>query len=191
VELVRGGLLLQVFPDDWASILTPDVPVVELFVRITIVYLALYFLLRFVLKREAGALGLTDLLVIVLLADSVQNGMAGKYNAVGSALVLGATLIFWDYALTWLAFHSRYFRSIVEPSPILLIRNGKIIEHNLQKELITHEELIGELRLYGIQRFEDVREARMEQDGAISVILKRPTGQTGHPKTRQRRKIGS
>jgi uncharacterized membrane protein YcaP (DUF421 family) len=71
-------------------------------VRGSTVYLTLFFLLRIVLRRESGGMGITDLLVIVLLADAVQNAMAGDYHSVPDGLLLGATLIFWSFALDWL-----------------------------------------------------------------------------------------
>lgn len=58
---------------EWAKMLIPDTPLLEIFLRGSIVYLALFFLLRVVLKRESGTLGITDLLVVVLIADAAQN----------------------------------------------------------------------------------------------------------------------
>lgn len=63
----------------------PDGPVLEIIVRGTVTYLALFTLLRIILRREAGNLGITDMLVIVLLADASQNAMAGGYNSLPMA----------------------------------------------------------------------------------------------------------
>jgi uncharacterized membrane protein YcaP (DUF421 family) len=174
VALVEGRVLAEfLFPADWARIILPDVPIFELIIRVSVVYLVLYSLFRLVLKREVGAFGLTDILVVVLIADAVQNGMAGSYTSVGGALILGATLIFWDYALSWLSYHSHRLRHIIMPTPLLIVKNGVLIRRNLASELITEEELVGELRLQGIESIEDVWEARMEADGRISVIEKK------------------
>lgn len=169
---------------DWPGVLFANTPIVELVVRISTIYLFLYFLLRFVLKREAGALGLTDVLVIVLIADAVQNGMAGGYNTVLGGLVAGVTIVFWDYALSWLSFQSPRLRRLIKPGPLLIIRNGQVVERNLRTELITEDELLGELRLQGVESIQDVWEAYVEENGRISVIEKRSVrnGQARRPR---------
>lgn len=164
----------EYFAVDWLDVLFTNTPIIELVVRISIIYLFLYFLLRFVLKREAGALGLTDVLVIVLIADAVQNGMAGGYSTVLGGLVAGVTIVSWDYALSWLSFQSPRLRRLIKPGPLIIIRNGRVIERNLRSELITEDELLGELRLQGVECIEDVWEAYLEENGRISVIEKRP-----------------
>ena len=65
-------------------------------------YLALFIMLRIVLKRQAGTLGMTDLLLITLLADASQNAMAGEYNSLPDGVVLVATIILWNYIFDWL-----------------------------------------------------------------------------------------
>jgi uncharacterized membrane protein YcaP (DUF421 family) len=64
-------------PVDWGSVFLPDASFLEIIVRGSIMYLALFIMLRIVLKRQAGTLGMTDLLLITLLADASQNAMAG------------------------------------------------------------------------------------------------------------------
>lgn len=70
----------------------------------SVLHVSLFALLRFVLRREAGSLGITDLLVIVLVADAAQNGMAGEYRSVTDGLLLAATIVGWSHVLNWLAF---------------------------------------------------------------------------------------
>lgn len=61
---------------DWQNVLVPETPILEIVVRGTVVYLVLFALMRFVLKREAGAMSPSDLLIVVLIADAAQNAMA-------------------------------------------------------------------------------------------------------------------
>jgi uncharacterized membrane protein YcaP (DUF421 family) len=133
-------------------------------------YLALFILLRVILKRQAGTLGMTDLLLITLLADASQNGMAGDYKSLPDGIVLVATIIFWDYALDWLSFKSRRFQRLIEPPPLLLIKNGQMIRRNMRKELITEADLKGQLREQGISDICKVKEGYIESDGRISVV---------------------
>jgi uncharacterized membrane protein YcaP (DUF421 family) len=174
------------FGVDWRTVFVPTIPILESFVRISIVYLSIFLMLRFILKREAAALGVADLLVVVLLADAVQNAMADDYRSVTDGLVLAATLIFWDWALSYAAMRWPTIRPIVRPAPLLLIRDGRVFEANLRREHLTIDELLSHLRLQGVDRVEDVRLAFMEMDGRISVIEK----QRERPHQRRDQKAG-
>ena len=164
-----------VMPDDWGKIFAFDTPVVEIFVRITIVYFFLVLLLRITLKRQTGGTtSLRDILVLVLIADAVQNGMAGQYTSVTDALVIAATLIFWAFVLDWVGYHSPALRRVLQPPPLPLIREGKVLEPSLRQELLTRDDLVAQLRQQGVERPEEVRLAVMESDGRVSVLPQDP-----------------
>jgi uncharacterized membrane protein YcaP (DUF421 family) len=157
---------------DWKSIFVPSsLQIGEIFLRGTIVYLFLFFVFR-VLRREAGAVGISDLLVVVLIADAAQNAMANEYKTVTEGLALVSTLAFWDYFLDWLSYRFPFFQRLLRPSPLLLIKDGRLQWRNLRQEMITEEELIGKLRAQGVEQVEDVKQSYMEDDGTISVIKK-------------------
>jgi uncharacterized membrane protein YcaP (DUF421 family) len=155
---------------DWRSIFVPSTPILEIVVRGTVMYLALFVLLRLVLKREAGALGVTDLLVVVLIADAAQNGMADDYTSIPDGLILVGTIVFWAWALNWLGFRVPLIQRLVQPAPLPLVRDGRLIRRNLEKELITEGELMSQLRLQGVADLSEVVAAHMEGDGRISVV---------------------
>ncbi len=155
---------------DWKSIFVPDTSLLEIVLRGSLMYLAIFVLLRVVLKRQTGTLGMTDLLLITLLADASQNAMAGAYKSVPNGIVLVATIIFWNFAFDWLAFKSSWFERLIEPAPLPLIRQGKLLRRNMRKELVTEAELMGQLRKQGIADLSKVKEARIESDGQVSVI---------------------
>jgi uncharacterized membrane protein YcaP (DUF421 family) len=155
---------------DWANILFPQTPVLELVVRGTLTYLALFALLRLVLKREAGAVGMTDLLVVVLIADAAQNAMADDYRSVPDGIILVVTLVFWSWALNWLGFRIPAVQRLVHPPALPLVRDGRMLRRNMAKELITEDELMSQLRLQGVDDLSQVVSANMEGDGRISVI---------------------
>lgn len=163
-------LLNILVPDSWSHIFVPDVPFLEIFLRGSIVYLTLFIALRGILKREAAGVGISDLLVIVLLADAVQNGMAGEYTSVPDSLFLGFTIIGWDYALNFAAFRYPRLRRLIRPGPLKLIEGGQLIRRHANKEMLTHEEIMGQLRQQGIDSIEKVKEAWMEGDGVITAI---------------------
>src|SRR5262245_49155364 len=122
---------------DWHGVLVPNTPLLEIIVRGTIVYLALFLLLRLVLKRQSGTVAVTDLLVVVLIADAAQNAMANDYKAVPDGLFLVATIVFWSYALDWLGYRFHWVGRFIYPPPLELIRDGKILWRNLGKELVS------------------------------------------------------
>jgi uncharacterized membrane protein YcaP (DUF421 family) len=155
---------------DWKSIFLLDVPLLEVILRGSAMYIALFILLRVVLKRQTGSLGVTDLLLITLIADASQNGMAGEYRSLPAGIVLVATIIFWSYAFDWLGYRFPRFGRLIESPPLLLIENGNLLRRNMRRELITEEELIGQLRLQGLEDFKQVKKAHMEGDGKISFI---------------------
>ena len=155
---------------DWKSIFLPDTSIFEIILRGSIMYIALFAMLRIVLKRQTGTLGMTDLLLITLLADASQNAMAGEYKSIPDGIVLVATIMFWNYLFDWLSFHSEWFSHLIEPPPLALIRNGRMLRRNMRNELITEDDLMMELRQQGLDDVSKVKEAFIESDGRISVI---------------------
>ncbi len=142
----------------------------ELVVRATIMYLVLVGLLRFMLKRQAGGIGTTDVLVIVLLAEVAGNGFAAEYKSVVEGTVLVGTILFWSYMLEWAAHRFPTIERLIHPQTLLLIENGKMLRKNMRAELVTKEELMAQLREEGIEDCTQVKRACMEADGMISVI---------------------
>ena len=154
----------------WKDDFALSMPAGVIIIRGTIVFLALFTLFRVVLKREAGSLGLPDLLVVVLLGDASQNAMSGPSKTVGDGLLLVLTIILWAYTIDWLGYRFPWFERLVEPAPLTLVKDGKLQRRNMRKEFITEDELMGQLRLQGITDIADVKIACMESGGEISVV---------------------
>jgi uncharacterized membrane protein YcaP (DUF421 family) len=157
-------------PVDWQRLFSPTTPLLETFVRGSCVYLALFVLLRVVFRRESGAARISMLLVVVLLADAVQNAMADDYSSITDGLLLVATIMGWDYVLDWMASRVRPLRELIHPRPLLLVRRGRIMRTNMRRELVSDEELWSGLRVNGVQDLNEVKAAYMEGDGRISVL---------------------
>jgi uncharacterized membrane protein YcaP (DUF421 family) len=155
---------------DWGQVFSFDTPVLEIIVRGTITYLSIYLLLRLILKRVTGTVSVSDLLVLVLVADAAQNAMAGTYNSLPDGLVLVGTIIFWSFALDWIGYHFQVIGNYIHPGPLELIRNGRLIRRNMAKEFITYEELMSQLRKQGLEAISQVKHAYLEGTGEISVI---------------------
>jgi len=155
---------------DWEGIFKPTHSLMELVVRGTIMYVVLRALLRLVMKRQAGGIGTTDVLVIVLLAEVAGNGFAAEYKSVVEGAVLVGTILFWSHTLEWLSHRFPAVERILHAPTLVLIENGKMLRKNMRAELVTKEELMAQLRENGIEDCAEVKRACMEADGMISVI---------------------
>lgn len=156
-------------PIDWESMISPTVNLIELVLRASGVYLICFTALR-LFRREAGALGVADLLVVVLMADAAQNGLSADYKSVPEALVLIATVVGWNFLLDWLGYHYGWARKLIQPRPLLLVRDGEAIRKNLRSELITMEDLKEQMREQGIGDLSEVKKAFLESDGHMSFV---------------------
>lgn len=158
----------------WADLFGVHTPPLEIIVRGSVVYLVLYVMLRAILKREAGTTGMTDLLVIVLVADAAQNAMAGEYVSITEGLILVGTIVGWAFLLDFLAYRFAPLRRLIEPRPLLLIKDGVVLRRNLRRLFITDNELLAQMRERGIEDVAHVRRAYMEPDGQFSFITREP-----------------
>ncbi len=155
---------------DWSSVFSFTVSPIELIVRGTIMFWFIFLLFRLIVRRDMGSVGIADILIIVIIADAAQNGLAGEYTSVPEGMVLIATLIGWNYLINLLAFHSPTIDRLLEPPPLCLIRHGRIIRANLRRELITDRELDAKLREHGVESATEVKRMTMEADGQISLV---------------------
>ena len=154
---------------NWHAIFVPSGSLVELVVRGSLMYLMILSALR-VFRRDAGSLAMADLLVVVLIADAAQNGMAGEYRSLTEGAVLVGTIFAWNYVLDWCAYRSPIMYWLLHPPPLLLVKRGRILRANLRSELITREDLFQQLREQGIDDIKHVKSCRIESDGRLSVI---------------------
>ena len=109
---------------DWQSLFGLTVPFAELVVRGSAMFLFLWLLFRLVIKRRVGAIGMADLLVLVIIADAAQNAMAGEYTSISDGMVLVGTIVAWNYALDWLGFRYPALQRLLEPPPLLVVEHG-------------------------------------------------------------------
>ena len=155
---------------DWGEIFGISVSPLELIIRGTAMYLFLFLLFRVVVRRRVGAIGMADILILVIIADAAQNAMSGEYKSVTEGAILVGTIIFWNMAIDWVNFRVPALRPWLEPPPMLLIQNGRILHRNLRHEYVTEDELKAKLREKGVKDYSEVAEAHMESDGNVSVI---------------------
>ena len=162
----------QLLSADWKNMFGLSLPLAEIVIRGTAMYWFLFLMFRFVIRRDIGAVGIADVLVLVIVADAAQNAMAGEYKSITDGMVLVATLIGWNFFLDWLSYCFPRIRRFAEPGPIRVIWKGRMLHRNMRRELISDEELWSKLREGGIDSLEEVKEAYIESDGQISIIKK-------------------
>jgi uncharacterized membrane protein YcaP (DUF421 family) len=114
---------------------------------------------------HAGSLAFSDLLVIVLIADAAQNGVAGEYKSVTEGAILAATIFAWSYLFDWRSFTRSSVSWLLHPPPALLVRHGRLEDHQMKKQLITREDLLEHLRLQASKIF-----------GTSSSVTSKPMG---------------
>ncbi len=154
-----------------ADLFEIHVPVPELMLRGTLVYWLLFLIFRFVLRRDVGAVGIADILLLVIVADAAQNAMSGGYDTFAE----GAILVSHHRRLELAA--RRALVPFRARAPIRLARtphadssSGVPQRRNLRREFITMDELYEKLREQGIEKIAEVKAAYLEGDGQISVI---------------------
>lgn len=159
---------------DWSELFGLSVPPLELIVRGTAIYWFLFLLFRVFMRRDAGQMGIADVLLIVIIADAAQNGMSGDYTSITDGMILIATICAWNMAFDWAAWRWPAMEKLIEPRQLILVKNGEIQYDNLRRQLMTEQELMAKLREHEISKLRQVRRAYMEGDGTVTVIKTGP-----------------
>ncbi len=159
----------------WNDLLVSDVPLLEKAVRTLAVYLFLLVGLRLAGKRELGQLNPLDLVVLLMLSNTVQNAIIGPDDSLTGGMFGAVVLLVADYAaLRFLYRHPRMER-VLEGDPELLIDGGVVIDRALDHNLITRAELESAARRQGIEELGEVLRCRLEVGGALTFVPREPT----------------
>jgi uncharacterized membrane protein YcaP (DUF421 family) len=158
----------------WHDLLVPGVPLIEKLLRTVLVYGFLLVGLRLAGKRELSQLNSFDLVVLLLLSNTVQNAIIGNDNSLAGGLFGAVVLLALNSGLVRVLYHYGKLDTI-EGRADVLIKNGRLLRHNLERELITVHELEAAARRQGIESLAHVRECRLETGGALSFVQRHPT----------------
>src|SRR2546425_281169 len=138
--------------------------------RSTVIYFALLFAIRLTGQRPLGQLSPFDLVLLLIIANAVQNAMVGPDTSLVGGLVAAATLLFWHQVIDRVRRSSRSISKLIAGEGIMLINEGKVLGAHCERAGITRDDLLQALREHGVARPDDVRLAVLEPDGMISVI---------------------
>ncbi len=146
-----------------------SVPWWEFVIRAVVVYFFVLVVLRITGKRQVGQLAPFDLVLLLILANTVQNSMNAGDNSLIGGLISATAIVSLNYVIALLAYKSKTVEAIVEGRPQVLIHNGKLFDDVLKQEKLSHHELMSALRGAGCDNIEDVHVAVLENNGRITV----------------------
>ena len=140
--------------------------------KTSVVYLVLIFGLRLLGKRELGQMSIYDLVLIVVIANAVQNAMVGQDNTLIGGLVAALTLLVLNRAFTLLLTRSEKAEHLMIGEPVLIVKDGQLLREPMRKEGLTTEHVLAAMREHEIDDIRKVQMAVLEVDGTISIVPK-------------------
>lgn len=150
------------------------IPWWEFIVRGSVIYLALFVLLRLAGKRQVGQLTPFDLVLLLIIANAVQNAMVGPDTSLAGGLIVALVLFGWNRLFGTLAARNRRAERLFEGRPEILVHHGRIDERVLAHAQLSHDDLRAALRRAGCFNLAEVEFAVLEINGAISVKKHEP-----------------
>ena len=150
----------------------PSVGIGELTLRVVVVYVSIFVLLRLVGKKHVGELAPFDLVVLLLLSECVQNALIADDKSVTGGVFAAAALFGLSQLVGFVSWRSKRAERVLEGTPRVLVRHGHVYKDALAREQITQSELLEALRREGCTSLTKVRYAILENDGDITIGLR-------------------
>ena len=138
--------------------------------RTAVIYIVILAGLRLSGKREVGQMTVFDLVVLLLIANAVQNAMVGPDTTLTGGIIAAVVLLLINAAIARLSMNWPRLRHMVEGTPTLLVLHGEVVKEHMRKEGIDQETLEAALREHGVDKIAEVEMAVLEIDGSISVV---------------------
>ena len=160
-------------------------PYFDIIFRSVAVYLFMVIALRIFGKKELSQLNTADVILILLISNSVQNAMVGSNSSLYGGMVAALALFVINFIFKRIMLNSKFIKNLVQDQPEILVHDGKIYFKTLARLGISSEELQEAMREHGIELYKDVKLAMFEIDGNISVI----SGNKNLIQTHHKRKI--
>lgn len=158
-----------------ADVFGVHAPFWQIVYRSAIVYVAIVVGMRLTGRRQLGQMTPFDLVLILLIANAVQNAMVGPDVTIFGGLTAAATLLVMNQGAVYASRRFGFFRRALEGTPVLLIHGGQFIEEHVRREGISNDLIMQAIREHGIEHVAGVQSAVLEIDGTISIV---PTGAT-------------
>jgi uncharacterized membrane protein YcaP (DUF421 family) len=148
----------------------------DIVLRATVIFLALYILVRLMGKRELGQMTPFELIVLVVIGDLIQQGVTQNDFSLTGAIIAISTIAFLALLMSWASYLWPPAERLLEGEPRVIVRDGEVLGTNLRRNRLTIREIESEMRLAGIGRIADVAWAILEPRGKISFIQRGDSG---------------
>jgi uncharacterized membrane protein YcaP (DUF421 family) len=142
----------------------------DIVLRATVIFAALYLLMRLMGKRELGQMTPFELIVLVVIGDLIQQGVTQNDFSLTGAVIAISTIAFWALVMSWASYLWPRAERMLEGEPRVIVRDGEVLTENLRRNRLTTSEIESEMRLAGIPHIGDVMWAILEPKGKISFI---------------------
>ena len=144
----------------------------DITLRGIVLFAFIYLLTRVIGRRELSSLQPFDLILLIVLGDTIQQGLTQDDYSVTGAVIAVGTIAGLQVLTSWSAFRFPWLRRVLDGHPIVLVEDGKVIEKNLRRERLTVEDLAEQARANQVTSIKDVQWAIFEPSGTISFIPK-------------------
>ncbi len=157
----------------------------DIIIRSVSVYFFMIIALRIFGKKELSQLNTADIILILLISNSVQNAMVGSNTSLFGGIIAAFALFLINLFFKKIMLNSTIIKNFIQDKPEILIHNGNIEFKTLSRIGITSDELDEAMREHGVEHYKDVKLAMFEIDGNISII----SGEKSLKQTHHKRKI--
>jgi uncharacterized membrane protein YcaP (DUF421 family) len=145
-------------------------PAWNIALRSLLVYVAVFLGLRLMGKREMGQMTVFDLVVILLIANAVQNAMVGRDSSLQGGILAALVLLIVNRGVGLLRLRGVRWGRLLEGTPTVLVEDGEFIDTHLRKEGLDRGEVEMAIREHGLDSVTAVKLAVLETDGSISIV---------------------
>lgn len=143
---------------------------IVVFIRSIILYIAVLISIRVMGKGEIAEMNCFDLVITLLLAEVAAVPMENNNIPIINGIAACSALVLMQILISYICLKSRFLKSILMGKSSILIDKGIINYKELQKERISIEELLEQLRIQGYFNLKDIQYAILETDGNLSVV---------------------
>jgi uncharacterized membrane protein YcaP (DUF421 family) len=146
----------------------------EAVVRAFVVYGFLLAAFRVAGKRSLGQITTFDFVLLLVIGEATQQALLGDDFSVTNGLVVIASLMSIDLALSRLKGRFEWLGAAIDSRPLLLVEHGHLLEDRAANEGIDESDILAAAReLQGLERLDQIEYAVLEQSGGISIIPRR------------------
>lgn len=142
----------------------------DIVLRAAVAYVFIVFMLRILGRRELSSLGPTDLVLLVVMGDLIQNGVTQSDYSVTGVFLAVSTIGLMTLGMSIITFKSRFAHRVIEGTPLILVEDGKPVTKNLKAERLNLSDITEAMRGQGIEALDQVKWCVLESSGSMSFV---------------------